>query len=315
MSVRDDEKEDSKEGRETLEGKSSGVNDIIKKILKQQSQLRSHLKRIEKAGEQTSKEDPVLQSPFHQRQRDGKVYILETFLKHIAENPEVIDSHDSGIGSALATITDCSLTYMKDDNECAAVEEQEDPVAASEELTSDQLAELIIELERISDLNAKLEEREEKIAKLNLELDNATKNLNKTDIDNLRQLSEITNLKEQVERVSQKNYKMSHEIKRNDFSLSHMVKNFEGRKAFLNTIELDINRAESYGKRLQKEFEREYETAGLCFNILSASGAEDGASRDKKEVENDNLKDSFVPPNEFLTSAFTISATQNPFGM
>ena len=38
--------------------------------------------------------------------------------------------------------------------------------------------------------------------------------------------------------VLQVNSKLSHDIKKNDFSLSHMVKNYEGRKQFLRTIEL-----------------------------------------------------------------------------
>ena len=84
------------------------------------------------------------------------------------------------------------------------------------------------------------------------------------------------------------NSKMSHNIKKNDVSFSHMVKNFEGRKAFLNTIELDINRAESYGKRLHIEFEREYETVGLCQNILSASEEEE-AAEDSKQSDSQNI--------------------------
>ena len=38
--------------------------------------------------------------------------------------------------------------------------------------------------------------------------------------------------------LTQVNSKLSHDIKKNDFSLSHMVKNYEGRKQFLRTIEL-----------------------------------------------------------------------------
>ena len=41
----------------------------------------------------------------------------------------------------------------------------------------------------------------------------------------------------------------------------------------------DINRAESYGKRMQKEFEREYETVGICQDIISAS--EEGEEEEK----------------------------------
>ena len=46
-------------------------------------------------------------------------------------------------------------------------------------------------------------------------------------------------------------------------------------KSFLQ----DINRAESYGKRMQKEFEREYETVGICQDIISAS--EEGEEEEK----------------------------------
>ncbi len=42
----------------------------------------------------------------------------------------------------------------------------------------------------------------------------------------------------------------------------------QGRRTFLRTIEIDINRAESYGKKLQREFEREFETLETCNSIL-----------------------------------------------
>ena len=114
----------------------------------------------------------------------------------------------------------------------------------------------------------------------------------------------------------QVNSKLSHDIKKNDFSLSHMVKNYEGRKQFLRTIELvrktfqkgqtsktknkkfpelkvaffqDINRAESYGKRMQKEFEREYETVGICQDIISAS--EEGEEEESREGEGESDKE------------------------
>ena len=117
--------------------------------------------------------------------------------------------------------------------------------------------------------------------------------------------------------VLQVNSKLSHDIKKNDFSLSHMVKNYEGRKQFLRTIELvsslhmrcnykkssvekhffqDINRAESYGKRMQKEFEREYETVGICQDIISAS--EEGEEEEKGGEGSDSEHKSILSERE-----------------
>ena len=51
----------------------------------------------------------------------------------------------------------------------------------------------------------------------------------------------------------------------------------------------DINRAESYGKRMQKEFEREYETVGICQDIISAS--EEGEEEESREGEGESDKE------------------------
>ena len=89
----------------------------------------------------------------------------------------------------------------------------------------------------------------------------------------------MASLRAEIDKIIQVNFKMSQDIKKNDYSLSHMVKNFDGREAFLKTIELDISRAESFGKRLQIEFQREYETVGLCQKIVSASEEDEPRKR------------------------------------
>ena len=61
----------------------------------------------------------------------------------------------------------------------------------------------------------------------------------------------------------------------------------------------DINRAESYGKRMQKEFEREYETVGICQDIISAS--EEGEEEEKGgegEEKSDNEHKSILSERE-----------------
>ena len=58
----------------------------------------------------------------------------------------------------------------------------------------------------------------------------------------------------------------------------------------------DINRAESYGKRMQKEFEREYETVGICQDIISAS--EEGEEEEKVEEESDSEHKSILSERE-----------------
>ena len=326
---------EDKKQRKNSEKNPSDVNDIIKKILKQQTHLRSHLKRLEKGSAITDPE-PVREPS--ERHSKGKGYILKTFLNNVVESSEDFYSHDSGIGSALATNTDFSITNHKD-NEYKSfdtiLDGHQSEGHGRDDLTFDQLTGLIKEYEKIIDINEKLRDNEQQIELLGNKIEDVTSDISKKEIEDLSLKSEMASLKEEIEQMIQVNSKMSHDIKKNDVSLSHMVKNFEGRKAFLNTIELDINRAESYGKRLQKEFEREYETVGLCQNILSASeedetydenkhcdtkDATDVLSNESKLSEKcDDVDDKIdvlsILPSELLNPSFTISATQNPFGI
>merc|ERR1712054_184432 len=116
------------------------------------------------------------------------------------------------------------------------------------DLTMEQLTDLITAYEKIFDINEKIHLNEEKIKNLSCSIDEACGEKEKKEREDLEKLSDMNRLKEKLEEMIQANSKMSYDIKKNDISLSHMTKNFEGRKAFLNTIELDINRAESYGK-------------------------------------------------------------------
>jgi len=327
-----------KRERKNSEKNQSEVNDIIKKILKQQTHLRSHLKRLEKGSVSTEPEPSREPSERHSK---GKGYILKTFLHNVAESSEDFYSHDSGIGSALATITDCSITHHKD-NEFKSfdtiLDGQPSEGHSQDELSFEQLSELIKEYEKIIDINDKIRDNEQQIKLLDNKIVDVNSDISKKEIEDLSLMSEMASLKEDIEQMIQVNSKMSHDIKRNDVSLSHMVKNFEGRKAFLNTIELDINRAESYGKRLQKEFEREYETVDLCQNILSASEEDDtnveNTDCDTKDTHDEVKKESklsekchyvddagdkidvlSILPSQLLNASFTISATQNPFGI
>merc|ERR1711997_827360 len=95
-------------------------------------------------------------------------------------------------------------------------------------------------------------------------------------------------LQDEVEEVTKINSSKSHEIKKNDIAISHMEKNIQGRQTFLTTIELDINRAESCAKRLQKEFEREFETVGLCNDILTVCNED--LSDDDDDDDDDNTE-------------------------
>ena len=131
----------------------------------------------------------------------------------------------------------------------------------------------------------------------------------------------LEQLQDEVEAVTKINSSKSHEIKKNDIAISHMEKNMQGRQTFLTTIELDINRAESYAKRLQKEFEREFETVGLCNDILTVCNEDLSDDHDDTEKElneetcdNDDLINLSDDPPDFLQSNFSVSATQNPFG-
>ena len=84
-----------------------------------------------------------------------------------------------------------------------------------------------------------------------------------------------------------------------------MVKYFDGRKCFLNTIELDTNRAESHGKRLQIKFERELETAGICKDILSASEEEESKEKSKHD-DIDNVKSKLLEKVDYCDEGINI---------
>ena len=330
-----EDKTENKRERKSSEKNQSDVNDIIKKILKQQTHLRSHLKRLEK-GSASTEPEPVREPS--ERHRKGKGYILKTFLNNVGESSEDFYSHDSGIGSALATNTDFSITTNnKEEHDFKSfdtiLDGHQSEGQSHNELTFDQLTDLIVEYEKILEINGKLKDSEEQIELISNTIEDVTVDISKKEIEDLNLKSEMASLKEEIEKMIQVNSKMSHDIKKNDVSFSHMVKNFEGRKAFLNTIELDINRAESYGKRLQIEFEREYETVDLCQNILSASEEEEINDENKKSDTDDtdkcnesNLSEKVndvddkidmhsILPSELLSTSFTISATQNPFGI
>ena len=321
------------------------VNDIIKKILKQQTHLRSHIKKLEDKNISQPDNPPQTDSPqqFHQRnlstkiqkdqpqenernnlgkdrEREGKGYIMKTFLENV--DCDDFYSHDSGIGSALATITDLSISK---ESEMKSLDTVFDDVNFCEELPLNNLSDCLIEIEKIIDLNEKIVDNESRVENLYSELNELSKKLK------FQGKEEYDNLLDEVESVTKINSSKSHEIKKNDISISHMEKNLQGRQIFLNTIELDINRAESYAKRLQKEFEREFETVGLCNDILTVcNGDEDSDETPNPKVRpiNDEIqkcdisgidKDVVEETNsEFkqlvISEDFTVSATDNHFG-
>ena len=244
---------------------------------------------------------------------EGKGYIMKTFLENI--ETEDFYSHDSGIGSALATITDWSTTKESEPKSLDLGDE------AEQEQSEDEAAmqQFIAELEKLIDINDKIVDSEERIGKLSVRLDEVRTKME------IQGREDIENLQDEVEEVTKINSSKSHEIKKNDIAISHMEKNIQGRQTFLTTIELDINRAESTAKRLQKEFEREFETVGLCNDILTVCNEElsnDNDSTPCKELneENcDNDKDDLNPLSDedtsnYLQSDFSVSATQSPFG-
>ena len=261
-------------------------------------------------------------------QSEGKGYILKTFLENVES--EDFYSHDSGIGSALATITDFSISKESEMKSLETV--LDEPVWSS-------LSECIQEFEKIIDLNDKITDSETHLGELSLQLEEMKKKICSKDKE------EFEAMQDKVEGVTKVNSSKSHEIKKNDIAISHMEKNLQGRQMFLSTIELDINRAESYAKRLQKEFEREFETVGLCYDILTVCN-EDVSDKDehgkndidktlqdngKELVENDTevagkgekekeCKTSHLSflvddaEESVLDTEFTVSATESPFG-
>ena len=259
---------------------------------------------------------------------------MKTFLENVES--EDFYSHDSGIGSALATNTDLSISK---DSELKSL----DTVLLDEgqycdKPTLNNLSECITEFEKIIDMNEKLRDNESHIGELCAKLEEVRGRLKD------KGKEEFDAMQDKVEEVTKLNSSKSHEIKKNDIAISHMEKNIKGRQMFLSTIELDINRAESYAKRLQKEFEREFETVGLCNDILnvcnedvetkdnddknvSSQGNENGATarieevcnkideckqdgKVKKEEENNLV----ILDNCDMNSEFTVSATESPFG-
>ena len=299
---------------------------MIRKILKQQNHLKIHLNRLEKESPTTQIE--AVREP-GERHLIGKGYILKTFLNNVADSAQD-HSRDSGIGSALPTNTDFSI-ITKDENNLQSLETISDGHQRKElsqhDRSVDQLDDLIQEYEKIVMVNEKLNGSENQIQMLIDAIDDVTIDENKQEVEDLYTKSEMASLRSEIENIIQVNSKMSHDIKKNDVSISHMVKNFDGRESFLKTIELDINRAESFGKRLQIEFQREYETVGLFQNIISDSEEAETkeeitqcntliTASDENDVDaadaNENIE---LLPSDLLNTSFTISATQNPFGI
>lgn len=263
-------------------------------------------------------------------QSEGKGYIMKTFLENVES--EDFYSHDSGIGSALATtITDFSITKDSELKSLDTVLLEEGQHCDAQ--TMDNLSDCIIEIEKMIDINDKLVDNENQIEDLFRKLEEVKTRLN------CQEKEEVDTMQDKVEEVTKINSSKSYEIKKNDIAISHMEKNLQGRQMFLSTIELDINRAESYAKRLQKEFEREFETVGVCNDILTVcndEGDEGDVTQvdtettqleicDKIEKESGNYQ--IVPEKKEeeqtelidlgehnFDSEFSVSATENPFG-
>ena len=310
---------DEKPERKTEENLAD-VNEIIKKILRQQTHLRSHIRRLEGKNSsgsgsgqpaQPEPEKRPSQEGSREGSQEGKGYIMKTFLENVES--EEFYSHDSGIGSALATITDWSVSKESEPKSLDTLdlrleeEEEEEEDAA--------LGQFIAELEKLVEINEKICSNEHHLQTLGLRLEEAQAKMTSRGRENLEQLQD------EVEAVTKINSSKSHEIKKNDIAISHMEKNMQGRQTFLTTIELDINRAESCAKRLQKEFEREFETVGLCNDILTVCNEDLSDDHDDTEKElneetcdNDDLINLSDDPPDFLQSNFSVSATQNPFG-
>ena len=81
-----------------------------------------------------------------------------------------------------------------------------------------------------------------------------------------------------------------------DLAILLSATSLRSRKGLKDFFLQDINRAESYGKRMQKEFEREYETVGICQDIISAS--EEGEEEEKVEEESDSEHKSILSERE-----------------
>ena len=85
------------------------MNELIKKILKQQSYLRSHIDEIK------NKEENIERFKKEKTEcLEGKEYIMENFLTNAEHSIEDIISHDSGIGKGFSRNTNkYSMVYFQ----------------------------------------------------------------------------------------------------------------------------------------------------------------------------------------------------------
>ena len=329
-----------KNKNDNVDNNDEDLNAIIKKILRKQSHLRSQILRLEEI--ERSKENDVLennncdnqdtkQDEDHEeedvksqleersaREKEGKGYILKTFLANVES--EDFYSHDSGLGSALATTITTENSFCKD-NEMKSLDtvlcDESNDILENNNDDNEDVSDQIRELVKLMQVNEKITLNETNIVQLSFELKELKDNINSMGEIELKAVQET------VDDVTRTNSSKSHEIKKNDVAISHMDKNIQARQTFLNTIELDINRAESYAKRLQKEFEREFETVGLCQDILSSCTEEkddtkeevDSESLDKEpEKEKEKLVEDETNLDKVSDSYFKVTASNDPFG-
>ena len=329
-----------KNKNDIVDNNDEDLNAIIKKILKKQSHLRSQILRLEEI--ERSKENDVLennncdnqdtkQDEDHEeedvksqleersaREKEGKGYILKTFLANVES--EDFYSHDSGLGSALATTITTENSFCKD-NEMKSLDtvlcDESNDILENNNDDNEDVSDQIRELVKLMQVNEKITLNETNIVQLSFELKELKDNINSMGEIELKAVQET------VDDVTRTNSSKSHEIKKNDVAISHMDKNIQARQTFLNTIELDINRAESYAKRLQKEFEREFETVGLCQDILSSCTEEKDDTKDEVESESldkepekekEKLVEDETNLEEVSDSYFKVTASNDPFG-
>ena len=96
--------------------KKSDVNHVMQKILKQQKHLLSHLVKLDSTcgGPLLLGQELINSDGRHQK---GKGYILQTFLNNVADSIEGVNSHDSGIGSAIPGNVGSSTNNFTDEND------------------------------------------------------------------------------------------------------------------------------------------------------------------------------------------------------
>ena len=123
------------------------MNEIIRKILKQQTHLRSHIARLESKNSSSgpTQPEPEKRSSQTSQEGTGKGYIMKTFLENVES--EDFYSHDSGIGSALATVTDWSISKESEPKSLELGEE----VTEQELEDKAVLDQFILELEKMID--------------------------------------------------------------------------------------------------------------------------------------------------------------------